>query len=151
MTVNINTIDTIDNQAPVIPRHSAVIASPVDTLWRLHTDVNAWPSWQKAIDQAHLDDAFEPGAAFTWETYNLTIVSTVYQVEPQRHTLWGGPSDGIRGIHAWTFTPVVGGVRVDTEESWSGDPVTADAPGMQAALDASLTAWLDHLRVAAEF
>jgi hypothetical protein len=61
-----------------------------------------------------------------------------------------GPSEGITGIHAWSFTPVDGSVRVDTEESWSGDPVTADVAGMQAALDASLSAWLDHLRVAAE-
>jgi Polyketide cyclase / dehydrase and lipid transport len=148
--VTINIINTIDERAPVISRHSTVIASPIDTLWRLHTDVNAWPTWQKAIDQAHLDDVFAPGAAFTWETYNLTIVSTVYQVEPQRHTLWGGPSDGITGIHAWTFTPVDGGVRVDTEESWSGDPISADVTGMQAALDASLTTWLDQLGCAAE-
>lgn len=104
----------------------------------------------RARGQAHLDNAFAPGAAFTWETYNLTIVSTVYQVKPQRHTLWGGPSDGITGIHAWTFTPVEGGVRVDTEESWSGDPISADVTGMQAALDSSLTTWLDQLGAAAE-
>jgi Polyketide cyclase / dehydrase and lipid transport len=148
--VSMNSISGIDERAPVVSRHSAVIASTIDTLWQLHTDVNAWPTWQKAIDRARLDDPFQPGATFTWETYNLTIVSTVYQIEPQRHTLWGGPSDGITGIHAWTFTPADGGVRVDTEESWSGDPVTADTAGMQAALDASLKAWLEHLRVAAE-
>jgi hypothetical protein len=28
-------IDSIDELAPVISRHSAVIASPIDTLWRL--------------------------------------------------------------------------------------------------------------------
>ncbi|MEV4847301.1 hypothetical protein AB0K20_29285 [Micromonospora matsumotoense] len=67
-----------------------MIAAPIGTLWRLHTDVNAWPSWQKAIDRAYLQDGFQPGATFMWETYNLTISSTVYQVEPQRHTLWSG-------------------------------------------------------------
>jgi len=127
-----------------------VIGAPIETLWRLHTDINAWPTWQKAIDRAHLEGAFQPGAAFSWETYNLTITSTVYQVEPHRHTPWGGPSEGITGIHSWTFTPVGDGVRVDTEESWSGDPVTADVASMQAALDGSLTAWLGHLRDAAE-
>jgi len=74
----------------------------------------------------------------------------VYQVEPERHTLWGGPSEGITGIHAWTFTPVPGGVRVDTEESWSGEPVQAAKATMQAGLDAALTGWLGNLAVAAE-
>lgn len=143
------TVDGIDRQAPVIARHSAVIGAPLDVVWRLHTDINRWPGWQQAIDEAHLDGPFVPGAIFTWRTYNLSITSTVYRVEARRHTLWGGPSEGITGIHAWNFTPVEGGVRVDTEESWSGDPVQADTAGMQAALDASLTAWLGYLGAAA--
>lgn len=42
------------------------------------------------------------------------------------------------------------GVHVTTTESFAGEPVEADAPGMQTALDASLVAWLGHLKVAAE-
>jgi hypothetical protein len=41
-------VNGIDEQAPVISRHGIVVAAPIETLWRLHTDVNAWPSWQKA-------------------------------------------------------------------------------------------------------
>lgn len=143
-------INGIDEAAPVISRQSAVIVASIENLWRLHTDINGWPSWQKAIDRAHLEGAFQTGARFLWETYKLTIASTVYQVEPHRHTLWGGPSEGITGIHSWTFTQVDGAVRVDTAESWSGDPVTADVANMQAALDGSLTAWLGYLRDAAQ-
>lgn len=101
-------IDSIDERAPVISRHSAVIAASIDTLWRLHTDINAWPTWQKAIDRAHLEGEFQPGATFTWETYGLSIVSIVYQVEPQRHTLWGGPSAGITGGPSPRSTAVYG-------------------------------------------
>jgi hypothetical protein len=143
-------VDSIDQGAPVIARHGTVIAAPLDVVWRLHVAVNAWPTWQKGIDRAHIDGALRPGAVFDWETYGLNIESTVYRVEPDRHTLWGGPSEGISGIHSWTFTPLDGGVRVDTEESWSGDPIQADTAGMQAALDASLTAWLEYLKAAAE-
>jgi hypothetical protein len=35
---------------------------------------------------------------------------------------------------------------VHTEESWSGAPVEADVAGAQAALDASLGAWLQNLK-----
>ena len=142
--------ERIDANAPVIARHSTTIAAPLSLVWQLHTGIDAWPTWQKAIDEAHLDGAFAAGAVFTWRTYNLRIESTVYQVEPERHTLWGGPSEGITGIHSWTFTPVPGGVRVETEESWSGSPVEADIAGMQQALDGSLTAWLEYLAAAAQ-
>jgi|SRR5947207_1956562 len=140
----------IDTDAPVIARHSTTIAAPPSLVWRLHTDIDAWPSWQKAIDEAHLDGPFAAGAVFSWRTYNLRIESTVYQVDPERHTLWGGPSEGITGIHSWAFTPVPGGVRIDTEESWSGGPVEADVAGMQQALDGSLIAWLEYLAAAAQ-
>jgi len=42
------------------------------------------------------------------------------------------------------------GVRVTTNESFAGDPVNADVAGIQAQLDASLIAWLEHLKSAAE-
>ena len=37
-----------------------------------------------------------------------------------------------------------------TTESFSGDPVAADLPAMQAILDNSLTTWLAHLKEKAE-
>jgi len=139
----------IDETAPVIARHSLFIPAPLDTLWRLHTDIDRWPTWQDSIDTAHLHGPLRAGASFAWSTYGMNITSAVYQVDPMRHTLWGGPSDGIFGIHAWTFTPETGGVTVTTEESWSGAPVEADTAGLQAALDGSLVPWLRLLAEAA--
>jgi hypothetical protein len=122
----------------------------LDIVWRLHTDINRWPSWQHSIDTAHLDGPFQDGAAFTWTTFGLNIASTVYQVEPTHRTLWGGPSDGISGIHSWTFTDDIGSVMVTTEESWSGTRVEANTAELQAALDGSLTSWLGLLADAAQ-
>ena len=47
------------------------------------------------------------------------------------------------------FAETDGGVRVTTNESFAGDPVSDDIAGVQAQLDASLVAWLDYLRSAA--
>jgi hypothetical protein len=41
-------------------------------------------------------------------------------------------------------------VHVETNESFAGDPVEADGTSMQSMLDASLGAWLGHLKAAAE-
>lgn len=61
-----------------------------------------------------------------------------------------GPAQGIIAVHVWTFTPRRDGVHVHTEESWAGAPVEADVPALQAALDASLDAWLHNLKAEAE-
>jgi hypothetical protein len=64
--------------------------------------------------------------------------------------LWGGTAEGITGIHERLFTETPGAVHVETNESLAGDPVEADATSMQSMLDASLAAWLGHLKAAAE-
>jgi hypothetical protein len=35
-------VNGIDEAAPVISRHSAVIVASIENLWRLHTDVNRY-------------------------------------------------------------------------------------------------------------
>lgn len=140
----------IDHNAAVISRHRVTVDAPLATVWALHTDVSAWPTWQPQITTATLAGPFAPGAAFSWQTHGLAITSTVHEVVPQRRTCWGGPAHGIDGVHVWTFTETADGVVVTTEESWDGPPVRADVAGMKAGLDASLVAWLAHLRTAAE-
>jgi pimeloyl-ACP methyl ester carboxylesterase len=140
----------IDRSAPVIARHEIDIDAPLDTVWRLQTDVNGWPAWQADITAAHLDGPFEPGASFTWTSYGFTVTSTVYAVAERARTLWGGAANGIMGTHEWVYRQTPTGVHVTTQESFSGEPVAADITGMQSALDKSLTDWLGHLKTIAE-
>jgi len=86
----------IDRDAPVIARHEIVINAPLDTVWRLQTDVNNWPAWQTDITTARLDGPFEPGNSFTWTSYGFTVTSTIYAVAERARTLWGGANLGIR-------------------------------------------------------
>jgi uncharacterized membrane protein len=141
----------IDTAAPVVARHNVDIDAPLSTIWHLHTDVNNWPQWQTDITSAHAESPFAPGASFTWTSFGFTVTSTIYEVVECSRVLWGGTADGITGVHEWIFreTPA-GGVLVTTNESFAGDPVAADAAGMQSILDGSLSSWLHHLKVAAE-
>jgi hypothetical protein len=140
----------IDRSAPVIARHEIDIDAPLDTVWRLQTDVNRWPAWQSDITAAHLDGPFEAGNSFTWTSYGFTVTSTIYAVAERARTLWGGAANGIMGTHEWVYSQTPTGVHVATHESFSGEPVAADATGMQSALDKSLTDWLRHLKIIAE-
>lgn len=141
---------TIDKDAPVVVRLSTVIDAPVERVWALHTDVDSWAEWNADVDHAELDGPLLPGNSFNWKTHGLDIMSTVREIVPGERIVWGGPANGIEGIHVWTFEQSGGQVTVSTEESWSGAVVEAAAEELGQALHDSLTAWLAALKERAE-
>ncbi|MEW2490806.1 DHA2 family efflux MFS transporter permease subunit [Streptomyces sp. NPDC048411] len=141
---------TIDATAPVIVRLSTVIDAPLERVWTLHTDIDSWASWNTDIDQAQLDGPLLPGNSFHWKTHGLDITSTIREIVPCERLVWGGPANGIDGVHVWTFERSGDQVTVHTEESWSGTPVEAATDELGQALNASLTAWLAALKARAE-
>lgn len=141
---------SVDAQAPVLASHAIDIQAPVEIVWALHVDVNGWMSWNSDMTKAHLDGALHPGSSFDWESYGFPVTSTVYDLDVHHRILWGGTAGGITGIHEWLFAPTSSGARVNTNESFAGEPVLANVNGMQSLLDASLVAWLQHLKAAAE-
>ena len=140
----------VDRAALVIAVHEIDIEAPLETVWHLHVDVNAWPTWQTEITAAHIDGVLAPGVSFDWTSYGFSVTSTVYALAERARVLWGGTSGGITGVHEWLFSETPEGVHVTTTESFAGGPVEADAAGMQTLLDASLVVWLAHLKAAAE-
>src|SRR5262245_20889509 len=118
-----DTLTHIDRDAPVVTHHELDIAAPLDVVWHLHTDVDAWPSWNLEITAAKIEGAFAPGGSFTWTTFGHTLTSTIHVDEDHSRTLWSGPLQGVMGIHEWRFDKTRSGVHVATNESWSGEPV----------------------------
>ncbi|CAM5649828.1 Putative multidrug resistance protein MdtD [Streptomyces avidinii] len=141
---------SIDETAPVIVRLSATIDAPLATVWALHTDVAAWPTWNPDVTRAELDGPLLPGNSFSWQTHGLDITSTVSELVPGERIAWGGPAEGITGIHVWSFEQSGGHVTVRTEESWSGAPVEAATDHLAKALHDSLESWLGNLKSRAE-
>jgi hypothetical protein len=157
----------IDPAAQLHYRTQALVKAPPSTVWKLHTDVADWPSWQPAVTSAQRLDPgpLRPGSRFRWTTpapatpttpgTTLVITSTVGQVQPGRCVRWTGPAvgDGLRidrGVHVWTFTPVRDGVLVATEESWTGEQIEADPATALRYLGGGLDAWLADLKTTAE-
>lgn len=140
----------VDRNAPVIARHTISITAPAVTVWALHTGVNEWPDWNTDITEARLVGPFEVGNSFEWTSHDFPVTSEVFAVENQRRILWGGPANGIMGIHEWLFDETPDGVTITTTESFAGAPVDAAVESMQAALDSSLTSWLAQIKRQAE-
>ncbi|MFJ3231217.1 SRPBCC family protein [Streptomyces sp. NPDC086787] len=141
---------TIDETAPVVVRLSTVIDAPLATVWEAHTNIAAWPVWNPDIERAELNGPLAPGSSFSWRTHGLEITSTVSELVPGERIVWGGPADGITGIHVWTFEENGGQVVVRTEESWSGAPVEGAVDHLTKALHDSLENWLSHLKSRSE-
>ncbi|MFD4995596.1 SRPBCC family protein [Streptomyces buecherae] len=157
----------VDPKAVVRYQAETVIRAPLSTIWKVQTDVERWPSWQRPVETAdRLDHGrFREGSAFHWTTpvrgvpsipdTTLGITSTVEQLKRHSCIRWTGPAvgEGLRidnGVHVWTFTKVRGGVLVRTAETHTGAQVEADVPTATALLGAGLEAWLSDLKVAAE-
>ncbi|MGW5556540.1 SRPBCC family protein [Micromonospora sp. NPDC003944] len=158
---------TVDSAAKIRYRTETVIAAPLRTVWRIQTDVERWPSWQKPVlSSKRLDRGpLRPGSSFRWTTpvvetplspaTTLVVTSTVRQLEHQKCLRWDGPAIGTglsidEGVHVWTFTEVDGRVLVRTEETWRGGQVEQDVAYSTAALGAGLETWLTELKTLAE-
>ncbi|NJP99893.1 SRPBCC family protein [Streptomyces zingiberis] len=156
----------VDPDAVVRYRTETVIHAPLSTIWKLQTDVERWPSWQKPVTTSERLDRgpFRAGSAFRWTTpvppnpltpaTSLDITSTVKQVRTGSCIRWTGPAVGeqlrIDGVHVWNFTKVRGGVRVTTEETHRGELVDANVDFATQVLGAGLETWLLELKTAAE-
>ncbi|MEU5432100.1 SRPBCC family protein [Streptomyces sp. NPDC020719] len=157
----------IDPKAKIHYRTETFVKAPLNTLWKLHTDVEGWPSWQASVtSMKRLDPGpLRAGSRFRWTTpapatpttpaTTLVITSSVQQVRHNQCIRWSGPAvgDGLRideGIHVWNFIKVKGGVLVRTEESWTGKQIEADPATSLTYLAPGLDAWLADLKTAAE-
>ena len=157
----------IDPAAELHYQTQIFIKAPLSTVWRVHTDVGAWPRWQRAVSSMDklTQGRLRPGSQFRWTTpapatastpaTTLVVTSTVQDVRPGQCIRWVGPAvgDGLRidrGTHVWNFIEVPGGVIVRTEESWTGAQIEADPATAIRYLAAGLDEWLADLNAAAE-
>ncbi|MGW0912504.1 SRPBCC family protein [Streptomyces sp. NPDC002784] len=157
----------VDPTAQIRYSTDIVIDASIETIWKLQTDVERWPAWQQPVLSAERLDPgrLGEGSAFRWTTpapatpttpeTTLEITSTVQQVKQHMCLRWTGPAEGEglridECVHVWTFKKVKGGVRVHTEETWTGEQVEADAPLATEMLGWGLEGWLADLKAAAE-
>ncbi|WP_439661234.1 SRPBCC family protein [Lentzea sp. HUAS TT2] len=157
----------INTAAQLHHRTETRINAPLSTVWKVQTEVEGWPAWQKAVTTAKRLDQGElkAGSRFEWTTpapatpstpaTTLNITSTVLGVRAGECVRWSGPAVGQglgidEGVHVWTFTEVDGGVLVRTEESWTGAQLEADPATAIKVLAPGLDFWLADLKAAAE-
>jgi len=127
------------------------IQAPVETVWKIQTDIDAWPDWQPEISEAKVAGAIEPGATFVWKSGGLKLTSTIGKVTENNFIGWNGKGFGASAIHTWEFVALENGsTLVRTNESMDGWLVKLLKGMMEKKLNESLATWLNALKQSAE-
>ncbi len=139
----------VDDKAPVLASAEIDIDAPIATVWRLLSDVAAWPAWNTDVREVTLDSAVTVDAAFHWKNGPSSIRSRFAVVTPEQELTWTGVSTGIRAVHRNTLAQQPGGpVRMRTEESMAAPLVGVLYPSSK--LQRGLEQWLDLIKRTAE-
>jgi uncharacterized protein YndB with AHSA1/START domain len=112
------------SRCPVHIRNELDMAAPQECVWAWLTRSTLWPTWY--VNSANVEILEGPGpdlgegTRFRWQTFGITVKSTVLECVPDERIAWEGRGFGIDVYHAWILQPSAKGCRVVTEETQHG-------------------------------
>lgn len=109
-----------DRSAPVFAGGEIHVVAPAQMVWDTVAGVGDWPQWNPGISEVSIDGPIAEGTTFSWRAGRSKIVSVFRLVDPPRAVGWTGKTFGVKAVHTWEISADAGGVRLRTEESWSG-------------------------------
>lgn len=110
----------INKQAPVLAQRELQIPAEPVSVWRVLTQINDWPKWQRGVTSAALHGPLQVGTKFTWRAGGLVLRSKIHTCEPGIMLGWTGNTIGASAIHNWTLKRTGAGTLVEVEESLDG-------------------------------
>ena len=128
---------------------SDVIQSEIKAIWRLMSEVNRWPEWNKAISFARLEGVFVKGTPFRW-TSGVNIRSTLEDVIINKRIVWSTKSVGVKTVQSWEFKKTDEGVLVFVSQSAEGWLTKIASQAVTKKLHKNLNEFLFSLKHAAE-
>jgi hypothetical protein len=128
---------------------SDVIQSEIKAIWKLMSEVNRWPEWNKAISFARLEGVFVKGTPFRW-TSGVNIRSTLEDVIINKRIVWSTKSVGVKTVQSWEFKKTDEGVLVFVSQSAEGWLTKIASQAVTKKLHKNLNEFLFSLKHAAE-
>lgn len=127
------------------------INAPVEKVWSIQTNIDAWEEWQPDISEARLTSGLETGATFVWKSGGFKLVSRIGKISENKFFGWTGRGFGASAIHIWEFKQLESGnTLLRTRESMDGWLVRLLKGMMHKKLNDSLDTWLNSLKQVAE-
>jgi len=127
----------INSKAPIISRHEITISAPLETAWRVHTQIDSLArleSWH-CEGQPYRTNCGRDGLSLGNRGNGNSF--DYWRSFAAQETCLERRDRGVLGVHVWNFSATTEGTHVRTEESWEGVSLPAQTKGIQDALDAS--------------
>jgi uncharacterized protein YndB with AHSA1/START domain len=110
----------VNKKAPAIGVAEAFVNAPIEMVWRILTNFESWPSWNKNVSKIQFRGGVIVGTSFVWVAGGSKIFSRLEEVDAPNRLAWSGKTLGIRALHVWMFEKKDEGTHVHTEESLDG-------------------------------
>lgn len=140
----------ISREAPVVEVAAGYIGAPVETVWRILSDLENWPSWNKSVSKMRLNGPVIAGTSFVWVAGGSRVMSRLEEVIPLKRIAWTGKMFGIRAVHVWELGAKDGETHVQTEESFEGLIARLFRGSMKKRLAKELNQQITSLKAEAE-
>ena len=140
----------INEFAPVIASREVEVEASPETIWDIIVAVDSWPDWNPDVKAAFIEGDLAVGTRFSWKAGQLTIRSTVLQMERPHHLVWTGTTTGIKAVHLWQSEKRGENALVRSEESWEGLLPSILRGTMKRMLSRSIQQTLLYLKREAE-
>lgn len=136
----------VERSAKVFSEEEIIINAPIEKTYRILADINNWPKWQSAVNEAIINEKPAEGTLFQWRTGRFKIVSRLHTVKPVIEFGWTGMMGWINAVHNWYFEKFGNSTRVKVEESMNGFGASLLKKSLRKGMKKSLT----ELKKAAE-
>ena len=140
----------VNREAPVVEVAAGYIKAPVETVWRILSDLENWPSWNKSVSKIQVNDPVTPDTSFAWVAGDSRIMSRLEEVIPLKRIAWTGKMFGIRAVHVWELGAKERETHVHTEESFEGLVASLFRGSLKKLLAKTLNQGIASLKLEAE-
>lgn len=107
----------------------AIIAAPVETVWRLLARLERWPQWRKKVSRIRVDGPHQVGTRFVWISGRTKTISELKEVVFPERLAWSGRGFGLRALHTCELRAFNNFTHIRATESFEG-PLAFLFPGL---------------------
>ena len=84
--------------APAFAEDEIAVNAPIDTVWRVLSDFEKWPSWNESVSEMNLLGPVAELTEFHWIAGGMKIKSRIESLEIPNRIVWSGKTIGISFI-----------------------------------------------------
>ncbi len=91
----------INEDASVKDQHSIIINAPINKVWEILINMEAWPEWNDKIKNVAVEGEVAQGTNFGWTFDGKKFTSQIQSAEAPTILSWTGKSSMVKSVYVW--------------------------------------------------